>query len=224
MPTLVLRTNIDQLTALIVPDLGLLVTAAGGTETFTDPLNIADIRESNSIRSLTSDGAFPGGADPSSNSLILNDGNQDIPPDEVDSFLTPAAGSGSTTTLIRTFTAGVAVRDVVYQKTDGTVDRASASAVTTSATIAGIVEAINVPSAGKCIVRFAGDLSGFVGLTVGSIYILGTSVGSIVEETDTGSGDYPDVTPNSGHVFAEVGHAVSTTTLMVGTIRDFDQI
>ena len=132
------------------------------------------------------------------------------------------AGSTGGGALIRPYTAGVVVRSVVYQKTDGTVDRADASAVSTGIPV-GLVEAMDVPAIGMCVVRFAGDLGGFVGLVTGSIYLLSTAPGGIVEETDVGNINYPDVTPGSGNVIAEVGIAGSATTLFVGTIRDFEE-
>jgi hypothetical protein len=133
------------------------------------------------------------------------------------------SGAGSST-LVRTFTAGVLLRDVVYQKSDGTVDRADASAIATGIPV-GVVEAINTPTAGECLVKFAGDVGGFAGLIAGRIYILSTSPGLLVEETDTGNVNYPDLTLGSGHVIAEIGIAGSATTLFVGTVgRDFEQI
>jgi len=123
-------------------------------------------------------------------------------------------------TVIRTFAAGVSVRDVVYIRADGVADRATATTVITGIA-AGFVEVLNSPSAGQAVIRFSGDLGGFTGLDPGKLYILGQSVGSIVEETDTGNGNYPDVTQGSGHVIHEVAVAVNATTLFVGVTRDF---
>jgi hypothetical protein len=133
---------------------------------------------------------------------------------------TPTEGTPGT--ISRPYTAGVVVRDLVYQKSDGTVDRASATTVATSV-LAGFVEQIDVPSSGLAVVRYLGDLDGFAGLTVGDIYILGKTVGTIVRETDTGSGNYPDQTPQSGHTRYKVGLAASATKLWVDISRGFDE-
>jgi hypothetical protein len=125
-------------------------------------------------------------------------------------------------TLIRPYTAGVLLRDVVYQKADGSVDRADASAVATGIAV-GVVQMMDFPAVGQCVIRFAGDVTGFSGLVPGSIYLIATNPGGIVEETDTGNVNYPDVTPGSGNVIAEVGIAGSATTLFVGTMRDFEE-
>jgi hypothetical protein len=123
-------------------------------------------------------------------------------------------------TVVRPYTAGVAVLDTVYQKPDGTVDKAAANAVATSATLQGIVERLDFPSAGQCLVRWAGDLGGFAGLVPGDIYVLATNPGGIVGETDTLNPNYPNDTV-SGHVMREVGYAASPTVLFVGTNRDY---
>ena len=133
---------------------------------------------------------------------------------------TIAAASG---TVVRPYAVGVSVRDVVYIRPDGVADRASATAVSTGIAV-GFAETLDTPSIGFAVIRFSGDLGGFSGLVPGSLYLLGQSVGSIVEETDTGNIDYPDVTPQSGHVVHEVGISVSTTTLFVGVTRDFIEI
>lgn len=222
MATLIIRSNLDTVASTLIPDLGILIGPAGGSETFTDPVNITDIQGSRDLRTLCTDGIWLGGAEVSDDTLILNDGTRDIPPDEVDDFLSPAS-SAETTTYVRDYAAGVAVRDVVYQRADGKVDQADASAVSTGIPV-GFVQALDDPSVGKCVVRFAGDLDGFSGLTPGKIYILSTSPGQIVEETDTGNVNYPDTTANSGHTIAEVGIAGSATKLFVGTIRDFEEM
>lgn len=220
MTTIILRTNLDAGSPILIADLGFPLPAGGSpTQTFTDEADIADIRGSQSLRALAVDGAFPFGAETSADSVILSDGVNELPPGEVDTFLSAPTGS-QVTTLVRPFTAGVGVRDAVFQKSDGTVDRAVASAIGTGIPI-GIVEAINTPTTGECVVRFAGDLGGFTGLVAGSIYLLSTALGGIVEETDTGNGDYPDTSGGSGHVMIEVGIAASATVLYVGTNRDF---
>ena len=124
--------------------------------------------------------------------------------------------------ISRPYETGVAVMDLVYQKTNGKVEKASCSTVATSV-LAGFVEQIDVPMVGYAIVRYLGDLDGFSGLTVGEIYIMGQTAGSIVEETDTVDVDYPDDTPQSGHTRYKVGLAASSSKLWVDISRGFDE-
>lgn len=262
MGLLIVRSNVDTTTDVLVPDLGLVIPSGGGSETFTDDSEIIEVQVSattGSLNVLLTDGAFPGGGEASSDTLILNNGTMDIPPGDIPSttaffpfvgtdgisdgeqglvpkpFTTDAGkflksdgtwaavSATGVGTFVRPYTVGVVVRDVVYQKADGTVDRADASAVSTGIPV-GIVEAIDVPAVGQATVRFTGDLTGFAGLTTGSIYILSTAPGGIVEETDTGNVNYPDTTPNSGNVLVEVGIAGSATTLLVRTLQDFEEL
>lgn len=109
------------------------------------------------------------------------------------------------TELVRTFTVGVAVRDVVYQVADGTVDQADAATLATGVPL-GVVRVINSPAPGQCIVVMQGDVAGFAGLTVGGQHILASGApGTIVLITDTGNPNYPDTTPGSGEVISFVG-------------------
>ena len=125
--------------------------------------------------------------------------------------------------IVRTFTAGVSVLDVVYQRSDGTVDVADADAgVANTIPVVGIVSAIDSPLVGECEIVTSGDLGGFSGLVAGKVYILSTAPGGIVADDDTGNGDYPSIVPASGDVFQEVGYAKDATTLLVGVLRDFD--
>jgi hypothetical protein len=139
-------------------------------------------------------------------------------------FATIAAGTvDSPSKIIRNYTAGVVLRDVVYQKADGTVDRADASAGSPGTIpVVGVVSAIDSPGAGQCEITYAGDVPGFSGLTTGKVYILSTAPGGIVADDDTGDANYPDTTPGSGDVNQEVGYASSATSLFVGVLRDFD--
>lgn len=122
----------------------------------------------------------------------------------------------------RQYETGVAVRDLVYQKSNGKVEKASCSTVATSI-LAGFVEQLDVPMVGYATIRYLGDLDGFTGLTVGEIYLLGQTAGSIVEETDTVNVDYPDDTPQSGHTRYKVGLAASSSKLWVDISRGFDE-
>ncbi len=123
--------------------------------------------------------------------------------------------------VIRSYAPGVLVRDVVYLRTDGVVDRASAASPVTIAG-RGVVSSIDDPSPGLCKVLLSGDLTGFVGLSIGKTYIAGVAAGSIIAEDDILNPNYPDQTPSSGHVRAEIGEAAAADKLQVGTQRDYD--
>ena len=86
MTTLIVRSNADTVSDVLIPDLGIVIPAGGGQETFTDSPELPDVQTSaitGSISLLINDGAFPGGSDPSDHTLILNDGTVDIPPGDV---------------------------------------------------------------------------------------------------------------------------------------------
>lgn len=138
--------------------------------------------------------------------------------DWIQIFPAPAPGG----TITRPYTGGVALRDLVYQKNDGTVDKASATAVATSILV-GFVEQLDTPLVGQCTVRYLGDLSGFVGLVPGAIYVLGKTAGTIVRETLTGDANYPDQTPQSGHTSYKVGTAGTSSKLWVDISRGFTE-
>jgi hypothetical protein len=125
--------------------------------------------------------------------------------------------------LVRALQPGVVVGDVVYQRADGSVDKAASSSFATAPAI-GIVETINNPTPGFGTVRFSGDMGGFTGLVAGDIYIMSASPGLFVREVDTGNVIYPDTSPGSGHIIQEVGIAKSSTELYVGTNRDYIQV
>lgn len=126
------------------------------------------------------------------------------------------APPGTPLSVIRPYASGVLIREAVYQRADGFVDRASASSLATAPAI-GVVSAIDSPSVGLCIVQYAGDLTGFTGLVSGTQMILGQTPGSIVPETD--SSGFP-----AGSIIQEIGIAFGASGLFVGTNRDFDQI
>lgn len=126
----------------------------------------------------------------------------------------------SLTTMIRPYAAGVAVRDAIYQRSDGFVDKASAAFLSTGPAI-GLVEALDIPSVGMAIIRAAGDLDGFSGMLAGTIFILSRLPGKILPETATADPDYPD---EVGNFIQEVGLAASATKLFVDANRDFTEI
>jgi len=141
----------------------------------------------------------------------------------LDILIGAGGGGGGGDDLVRTYTGGVLLRDAVYQKSDGTVDRADASSVATAEAFLGFVTAVDFPGVGQVTIRFHGDLSGFAGLVVGETYILSTSPGQVVGITDTINPNYPSQTPGSGHVMREVGHAGATNTLFCEASRDFEE-
>lgn len=132
-----------------------------------------------------------------------------------------AAGSvGGAGTLIRSYTAGVGLLDPVYQKADGTVDKASAAAFTTGRTL-GIITAIDNPCLGEVTITYLGDVGGFGSFTPGETLLLGLTPGSIVAESDVGNLDYPD---NPGNIVHELGTMGPNNVLFINTTRDFNEI
>jgi hypothetical protein len=98
----------------------------------------------------------------------------------------------------------VAVNDAVYITiVDDTVDRANATSFAT-APIVGFV--ISKPTATTCMVAYAGEVPGFVGLLAGEQYYLDIVNGAITL-----------VVPSSpGNIVQRVGTARNSTTLVVG--------
>ena len=113
-------------------------------------------------------------------------------------------------TTVWNFAVGVALRDVVFVSSADTVDKISATGSGEDPAI-GVVVALNTPSAGQCVVRHVGLVTGFSGLTAGRRYILSRASGEILESTDSGNPDYPVV----GDFKQTIGVAANTTTLMV---------
>ena len=96
MSTLIIRSNLDTTASVLIADLGILIPASGGTETFTDNENIGQASQSSDLNTLTTDGAYPGGSDPSSDTLILNDGTNDISFSDLESAAGIAVMVGAT--------------------------------------------------------------------------------------------------------------------------------
>lgn len=153
-----------------------------------------------------------GDADPDGISIIVN-----IDLKEEISVNLSAGGE-----VVRDYAVGVVFGDVVYVRNDGVYDKASCVSEATVHALA-VAKSLDDPTAGKAKVVFSGDVAAYAGLTIGKTYILGQTPGSIVAEDDTLNPDYPDQTPGSGHIRAEVGVAVAANTLFVGTIRDYDE-
>lgn len=140
----------------------------------------------------------------------------------IDVAIASGAGAGTNVVnLVRDYTPGVLVRDAVFQKSDGKVDRTNASSISTSETFVGFVEAVDLPLAGQATIRAGGDLTGFSGLTPGAVYILSLATGSIVKLGDTLDPNYPDST---GEIILEVGIAKSASILFVQSGREFEEI
>lgn len=116
--------------------------------------------------------------------------------------------------LVRDYTGALGVGDVVYQ--DGVANRVQQAdaALAATGTPMGIAQLVDVPVAGKCVVSQAGDIGGFVGLTIGAPYVLASgSPGGV--ELASGGANFPDTTPGSGEVLSPVGVAKSTTEMTV---------
>lgn len=84
---IVIRSNLGTVAGVLIRDMGVVIPPAGGSETFTDLSNINDARVSDDLRAYCTDGLFPGPPDPSDNTLILNDGVNDVDPTAIDEFL-----------------------------------------------------------------------------------------------------------------------------------------
>jgi hypothetical protein len=92
----VIKTNPSQATDVLIHDMGILIPASGGSETFTDVDNLDNIRLSQDLRLLTTDNAYGVG----SSTLIVNDGASDIPQAQAETFITQAVGIVGPTGLI----------------------------------------------------------------------------------------------------------------------------
>jgi len=75
----------------------------------------------------------------------------------------------------------------------------------------GVVTVLGYPSAGQCVVKSLGVLTGFAGLTRAKRYILSKAPGGIVAADDVGNLDYPVL----GDFKQTVGVARSATELMI---------
>lgn len=113
--------------------------------------------------------------------------------------------------IVRTYAPGVVVGDAVYQRADGLIDKADASSIATMPCI-GIVEVLDSPAPGQCLVRYDGDLSVIPGLTAGKVYIVGTTPGLLVAEDDTLNPIYPTAV---GEILQQIGVAQALANLFV---------
>ena len=106
------------------------------------------------------------------------------------------------------YAGGVAVKDVVYVSGADTVNKGDANGDPNKPCI-GIVTAIDYPIAGRCVVRTLGEVTGFVGLVPGTIYIVSTTPGVLVGGADGLNPAYP----TSGDFKQTIGVAKTVTSL-----------
>lgn len=107
--------------------------------------------------------------------------------------------------------ASVAVNDAIYATiVDDTVDRANATSFAT-APILGFV--ISKPSAITCMVAYAGEVTGFVGLLAGEQYYIDVVNGMITVI----------VPSNPGNIVQRIGTARNSTTLVV-SLDDYTEL
>lgn len=134
------------------------------------------------------------------------------PPGQADVTI-PGGGAGTAAVLSSVYACpvGVAVRDAVYLSAADGVDQAD-SDDSSKQPLIGIV--VSKPSAITAIVAYYGEVTGFVGLTPGATYYLGTVPGTITTVAPT--------TP--GNIVQRIGFARSATTLVVFTDRDWTEI
>jgi hypothetical protein len=108
--------------------------------------------------------------------------------------------------------SGVAVLDIVYASGANLVDSAKSSGV---ATMPAVGFVISKPTAITCVVQYADELTGFVGLTTGATYFVSnTTAGKIAKVGDV---DFPSAT---GEVVQRVGFARNATTIVIEVDRD----
>ena len=118
-----------------------------------------------------------------------------------------ATGGGGNDSSVLACPAGVGLNEAVAITSADTVDQADASNASARPAV-GIV--VSKPTSTSCIVRYAGELTGFVGLTPGATYYLDTSPGAITSTPPSNPGDIRQV----------VGTALDSTTLIVDIERD----
>lgn len=120
--------------------------------------------------------------------------------------LTISSSGGAATTslvsgLVYSCPALVAINDVVYITGTDAADRANATSIVTVPVIGFVT---SKPSFVTCVVTYAGEVTGFVGLIPGAKYFLNTISGGI-----------STIAPSSsGNIVQRVGVARNTTTLV----------
>lgn len=159
---------------------------------------------------LAGDATGPSGANTVEG--IQNNAVDAAPPSLGDTFVydgaqwtfQPAAAAGSVIVSASgqfTVPAGVAVGDVVYITGSLAADQADNTSVATAPAV-GIVVA--KPLATTATVAYLGEVAGFVGLTAGAVYYLGTLGGMTTTPPNVG-----------GNVIQRIGVAISATALLL---------
>lgn len=85
--TIEVRSNALTTSNVIIADIGFIIPLGGGSFAYTDDADILRLITSSDLLTLTTDNAFPAAAPGNTNSLILSDGVNDIPPGEEEDFL-----------------------------------------------------------------------------------------------------------------------------------------
>lgn len=81
------RSNGLTLSNVIISDIGFIIPFGGTTITYTDDLDVAKLLSSGDLVTFTQDNAYPAAGPGNTNTLILTDGTNDIPPGGVNDFL-----------------------------------------------------------------------------------------------------------------------------------------
>lgn len=117
MATLIIKTNVSQVTDVLISDLGVLIPGSGGSVTFTNQDALQEISESRNLLVLTQDDAFGAG----SSTLILNDGTTDVAQADVESFLqtVPFPDSGPYALVIRDAAGELPLNDKITVQENG---------------------------------------------------------------------------------------------------------
>lgn len=117
-------------------------------------------------------------------------------------------GSSSADTGIFTCLAGLAVKDIVYASSSDSVDKASATSLST---IPAIGFCLQKNSATQAVIQYSGEMPGFIGLTPNMIYYVSTVPGAITTTAPT----------TAGQIVQKAGLAKDATTLIVDVDKDF---
>lgn len=125
-----------------------------------------------------------------------------------------SGGGGGNDSSVLICSASVNLNDAVAITASASVDQAENDNVARRPAV-GLV--VSKPSATSCVVRYAGELPGFVGLSPGSTYYLGATLGTITSTP-------PDRLIDPGAIRQVIGVALSATILIVDIERDVLQL
>lgn len=126
----------------------------------------------------------------------------------------PFVTGGGSDSSVLTCSALVNLSDAVAITAAATVDQAENDNAARRPAV-GLV--VSKPTATSCIVRYSGELPGFVGLTIGATYYLAATLGAITPTP-------PSRLTDPGAIRQVVGVALSTTILIVDIERDVLQL